>query len=108
MFLLAAGTLAAQETQITPATVLDSATLEKSLHGDDPRLIAWAADFTRRNPDPKILAEMPELLDGWSVPLGTGESETLAPRVRADLAVLDTPPANNCLRLVSHLPCSNG
>jgi hypothetical protein len=33
------------------------------LHSGDPRLIAWAADFARRNHDQKIIGEMPALLE---------------------------------------------
>jgi hypothetical protein len=88
--LLIAASTSAQEPQITSDTVLDSATLEKWLHGDDPRLVAWAADYTRRNPDPKILAEMLGLFDHWNIPLGPMYSATVSPEIRADLAVLDT------------------
>jgi hypothetical protein len=89
VLLLIGSALAAQEPQITSDTVLDSVTLEKWLHGDDPRLVAWAADYTRRNPDPKILAEMPELFDHWSIPLGPMYGTPTSPQIRADFAVLD-------------------
>jgi hypothetical protein len=89
VLLLIGTAVAAQEPQVTSDTVLDSATLEKWLHGDDARLVAWAADYTRRNPDPKILAEMPGLFDHWSIPLGPMYATPVSPQIRADFAVLD-------------------
>jgi hypothetical protein len=90
VFLLVAGSVSAQEPQITSDTVLDSATLEKWLHGDDPRLIAWAADYTRRNPNPEILQEMPPLVEHWSIPLDYARNWTLSLQIQAYMAVLDT------------------
>lgn len=63
--------------------------LEQWLHSGDPRLIAWAADFTRRIPDPKILAEMPDLLVHWNMPPAYGGDETQIAQRRAIFAILD-------------------
>jgi hypothetical protein len=63
------GASAAQEPLITPETPVDSATLHEWLHSDDPRLVAWAADFARRRHDVKIIAEMPDFLVHASMPM---------------------------------------
>ena len=64
LFLFAVtGALPAQEPLISPEMPVDYGTLHRWLHSGDPRLIAWAADFARRNHDQKILGEMPALLD---------------------------------------------
>jgi hypothetical protein len=89
LLLLVAGVLAAQEPRITPNTTIDSAMLELWLHSGDPRLIAWSADFTRRTPDPKILAEMPILLVHWNMPPAYSGDETQAAQRRAIFAILD-------------------
>lgn len=90
LLLLVASILVAQEPRITPDTTVDSATLEKWLHSSDPHLIAWAADFTRRTPDPKILDEMPDLFVHWNMPPAYGGDEAQASQRRAILAILDT------------------
>jgi|HubBroStandDraft_6_1064221.scaffolds.fasta_scaffold01678_10 hypothetical protein len=58
--------LPAQEPLVTPETSVETVILGQWLHSGDPRLIAWAADFTRRTHDTKIVAEMP----GSYVPVG--------------------------------------
>ena len=47
--------------------------LHQCLHSDDPRLIAWAADLAHRTHDPRIIAEMPALLEQWAIPQAIGE-----------------------------------
>lgn len=66
--LLIVSGLSAQQPVITPETPVDSATLQKWLHSGDPRLITWAADFSRENHDAAVLAEMPEWLEHWPMP----------------------------------------
>jgi len=97
LLLLFAGSLTAQQPLITPDTTVDTATLEQWLHSSNPRLIAWAADFTRRKPDSKIVAEMPELLVHWNMPPLYGGDEAQAAQRRAILAVLDTLIQTNAL-----------
>jgi hypothetical protein len=75
----------ARDQAITPEMRVDSATLQQWLHSGDPRLAAWAADFTRRNHDATILAELPSWLEKWPVPLGAGDGKS----VSAANAVLD-------------------
>jgi hypothetical protein len=79
-----------QQAPITSKTPVDSETLHQWLHSGDPRLIAWAADFTRRTHDPKMISEMPALLEHWVVPQAIGDSESQAAQLRAVTAVLDT------------------
>jgi hypothetical protein len=88
LFVLAAE-LNAQEPLVTPETKVDDVILDQWLHSGDPRLIAWSADFARRNHDKKILAEMPELLEHWIIPSAYRGDETQAAQRRAVLAVLD-------------------
>jgi hypothetical protein len=85
-----AGALAAQQPVITPETPVDYRILHQWLHSSDPRLIAWAADFARRTHDAKIVSEMPELLEHWTVPQAFGGDESQAAQRRAVAAVLDT------------------
>ncbi len=84
-----AGSAAAQSPAIDPAMHVDDATLRTWLHSGDPRLVAWAADFARRNSNEKIIAEMPALLDGWSFPPVTATGESQLAQRRAASAVLD-------------------
>jgi hypothetical protein len=84
------GTLSAQEPLITAETPVNSSVLHLWLHSSDPRLIAWAADFARRTHDAKTVAEMPELLQHWTVPPIFGTDESQAAHRRAVAAVLDT------------------
>lgn len=85
-----AGALFAQEPVITPETRVDYGILHQWLHSSDPRLIAWAADFARRTHDAKVVSEMPELLEHWTVPQTFGGDESQAAQRRAVAAVLDT------------------
>lgn len=80
----------AQSPEITADTPTDTATLHKWLHSGDPRLIAWAADFARRNHDAQITAEIPPLLEQWpALPIGGGY-QAHSDQHRALLALLDT------------------
>lgn len=85
-----ASTISAQEPLITSETPVDYDTLHHWLHGGDPRLIAWAADFARRRHDAKIVSEMPELLEHWIIPPLYGGDEAKQAQRRAAEAVLDT------------------
>jgi hypothetical protein len=85
-----AGALSAQEPVITPETPVDDGVLHEWLHSSDPRLIAWAADFARRTHNAQMVAEMPELLQHWTVPQAFGGDEPQAEQRRAVAAVLDT------------------
>ena len=85
-----AGIIPAQEPLITPETPVDYDTLHQWLHSGDPRLIAWAADFARRRHDTKIVAEMPALLEHWTMPPLYGGDESRQAERRAAQAVLDT------------------
>ena len=90
LFLFAmAGALPAQEQIITPEMRVDYDTLHQWLHGGDPRLIAWAADFARRGHDAQLLAEMPALLEHWTMPPLYGGDEAQQAERRAVQAVLD-------------------
>jgi hypothetical protein len=51
-------------------------------------LIVWAADFARRIHETVIVAEMPELLKHWTMPLGYGGVETQAAQRRSVLDAL--------------------
>jgi hypothetical protein len=82
--------LFAQEPLITAETSVDYGILHQWLHSSDPRLIAWAADFARRTHAAKIVADMPELLEDWTVPQVFGDDESQAAQRRAVTAVLDT------------------
>jgi hypothetical protein len=77
----------AQDPVITPEMQVDTATLHQWLYSGDPRLVAWAADFARRNHDAQILAELLPWLEQWPIPLGDGEGKSQA--VSAANAVLD-------------------
>jgi hypothetical protein len=78
---------AAHDPAITAEMQVDTATLQRWLHSGDPRLVAWAADFARRNHDTQILEEMPSRLEEWPIPLGFSTGELQA--VSAAHAVLD-------------------
>lgn len=84
-----AGALSAQEPVITSQTPADQATLIQWLHSTNPRLAAWGADFAYRNHDAKLVAEMPEILEHWTMPPRYGGDETQAAQRRAILAMLD-------------------
>ena len=90
LFFAMVGALPAQEPLITPDTPVDSSTLHQWLHSGDPRLIAWAADFARRTHDARIVAEMPAMLEHWTMPPVYDRDESQAAQGRAILAVLDT------------------
>jgi hypothetical protein len=90
ILLAMASALSAQDPFITSETPVDYGILHQWLHSGEPRLIAWAADFARRRHDAKIAAEMPELLEHWSVPQAFGDDESQAAQRRAVTAVLDT------------------
>ncbi|MFZ1085799.1 MAG: hypothetical protein WAN35_12615 [Terracidiphilus sp.] len=90
LFVAVAGKIPAQEALITPETLVDSASIHQWLHSNDPRLIAWAADFAQRNHDAKLIAEMPALLEHWTLPPLYGGDETQQAQRRAAQAVLDT------------------
>ncbi len=85
-----ASLLLAQEPLSTPETPVDYGTLHQRLHSNDPRLVAWAADFARRTHDTKIVAEMPALLEHWNIPYAYDGGESQAAQRRAVAAVLDT------------------
>lgn len=89
MISVIAGVLSAQEPSITSDTSVDQSTLRQWLHSADPRLIAWGADFARRNHDAALVAEMPPILEHWTMPPPHGGDETQAAQRRAVLAVLD-------------------
>lgn len=82
--------VSAQRPRITPETAVDSGILHQWLHSNDPRLIAWAADFARRTHDAKVVAEMPALLEHWAIPQAIGDGDSQAAQRRAVTAVLDT------------------
>jgi hypothetical protein len=84
-----AGGLSAQEPVVTSDTPVEQSTLRQWLHSADPRLIAWGADFARRNHDAKLIAEMPSILEHWTMPPDYGGDETQAAQRRAVLAMLD-------------------
>jgi hypothetical protein len=90
LFLLIVVTsLSAQEPVMTPETPVAQATLLRWLHGTDPRLIAWAADFARRKHDATIVAEMPQLLEHWAAPQNYGGDATEGAQRLAMLSLLD-------------------
>lgn len=84
-----AGAVQAQQPIITSETTVNSDILQQWLNSGDPRLIAWAADFACRTNDAKIVAEMPELLEHWTLPQVMGEGNSQAEQRRAVAAVLD-------------------
>jgi len=90
LLLTMTGAVSAQQPLITPETAVDSSILHQWLHSGDPRLITWAADFARRTHDAKIVAEMPELLEHWTIPQAMGDGDSQAAQRRAVTAVLDT------------------
>ncbi len=63
-----AAAMQAQEPEITPETHVDAATIEQWLHGNDPRLVAWAADFARRGADGQLIGEIPAVLEHTVIP----------------------------------------
>ena len=89
LLLVLTAQILAQEPVVTPDMSVDTASLHRWLHSGDPRLIAWAADFARRRHDGKILAEIPVLLEHWSMPPMAGGYEEQAAQRRAILALLD-------------------
>jgi hypothetical protein len=72
----------AQEPVITPDTLVDSATLHQWLYSNNPRLIAWAADFARRNHDATLVAQMPGWLESWPMPSAYDEASWPAQQER--------------------------
>ena len=88
LLLVLTSVLTAQEPHITRDTPVDQNILHSWLHSDDPRLIAWAADFARTTNDTEIIAEMPALLEHGIVPSRYGD-KTQAERM-ATIAILDT------------------
>lgn len=81
----------AQQPVIAADTPVDTSTLHQWLHSGDPRLIAWAADFARRNHDATILAEMPDWLEHWPMlpPFRPPEWESRRQNWLATATVLD-------------------
>jgi hypothetical protein len=75
---------------ITSATPVNDALLHQWLHSGDPRLIAWAADFTGRTHNAKLIAEMAAMLPHWTIPPIEDADEAQAAQRRAVAAVLDT------------------
>ncbi|MGB6729297.1 MAG: hypothetical protein WBE74_25605 [Terracidiphilus sp.] len=63
-----AGILSSQAPQITPDTHVDVPTLKQWLHGSEPRLVAWAADFARRNSDKRLIDDIPAVIETVSIP----------------------------------------
>lgn len=91
LFLVLIGTTAwAQQRAITSDMPVETATLHQWLNSGDPRLIAWAADFTRRNHDAALIAEMPAWLESWTMPPQSSGDGPQADSSRAVQAVLDT------------------
>ncbi len=91
LFLFAlAGASHAQQPVITSETPVDSTTLHAWLHSDDPRLVAWAADFARRRHDATIIAEMPDVLLHASMSLAYLNYERPILQADAIQAVLDS------------------
>lgn len=89
-FLLLVGTSAfAQQPEIAPDMQVDESTLRQWLHGDNPRLVAWAADFARRNGDAKIIAEMPDVLQHTPMPPDEGGCGEQDEHCRALESILD-------------------
>jgi hypothetical protein len=82
--------LPAQELPITPGSPVSHDTLQTWLHSGDPRLIAWAADFARSRHDEKVVAEMPALLEHWTLPPQLQKDKAQEAQDRAIQAVLDT------------------
>jgi hypothetical protein len=68
---------------------VDSAVLDQWLHGSDPRLVAWAADFARRRHDTQVIAQMPALLEHAHLPPTWGGDQVEAAQRRAVLVMLD-------------------
>ncbi len=78
-----------QQPEITPDTPVDTTTLQKWLHSGDPRLIAWAADFARRNHDATIINDIAPLLEYWTMPPTGGGPRFQEYQHRAVAAMLD-------------------
>jgi hypothetical protein len=89
LLLVLTSALTAQEPRITRDTPVDYSVLHSWLHSDDPRLIAWAADFAGTTHDTKIIAEMPALLEHGMVPSLYGDKTQTEKRM-AVFAILDT------------------
>jgi hypothetical protein len=85
-----AGTARGQEAEITAETPVSTAQLRAWLNSDDPRLIAWAADFARRTHDAQIVAEIPPLIERWGVQRISASDVAGAGQGRATTALLDT------------------
>jgi hypothetical protein len=90
LLLVMAGGLLAQEPVITPQTPVDDGVFHQWLHSGEPRLIAWAATFARVTHNAKIIAEMPALLEHWTIPRSDARDEAQKAQLRAASAVLDT------------------
>jgi hypothetical protein len=89
-FLAMVWPLVAQEPVITAETPASPAQLHEWLNSDDPRLIAWAADFARRTHDASIVAEIPPLIERWGVQRISASDLSRAGQGRATTALLDT------------------
>jgi hypothetical protein len=89
LFFLSLAAAYSQAPRIDPETNVDPAMLHTWLHSGDPRLIAWAADFGRRRHDQKLVSEIPDLLEHWSMPPMTGGYQEQATQRSAVLALLD-------------------
>lgn len=75
----------AQNPAISAEMEVAPGTLQAWLHGDDPRLVAWAADFAHRRNDAALLAEIPKVLERWSIQSSAGRSDVESARCRAVL-----------------------
>jgi hypothetical protein len=90
LLLATASAVPAQQPIITAETPVNSVILHQWLNSEDPRLIAWAADFARRTHDTSVIAEMPTLLENGTVPAVASGNELRAEAQKAVLAMLDT------------------
>lgn len=74
---------------ITSGTSVSSAQLQQWLHSGNPRLIAWAADFARRNNETEVLNSLPALLESrpFTAPYPSADRDN--PAAWATTAILD-------------------
>ncbi len=68
---------------------VSEAVLHQWLHSGDPRLVAWAADFAQTKHDETLTAEMPAMLEHWTMPPAYGGDASQTEQRRAILAILD-------------------
>lgn len=81
--------LQAQMPLITPTMPVDTATLHLWLNSNDPRLVAWAGDFARRNHDKQILAEIVDFLRKQEIPKEDTQNKSEIERRLAASSLLD-------------------